>query len=343
MYSWVLSVGATQQAQLPGTNGAIGPVTCMGPTSLAITSTGKIFPSNLIAMPDYQAQAVADYLNSEEFKSWNYPPHTIASPGRSIPDVSAYGAFIPTMLEDLGAPFADNVGGTSASSPAFAGLLLQVRGALLQAPECANKTIKFGHINPMIYWMLQNRPAAFTDITIGNNIYDGQFGYTYDLTNCDQGYVAAKGWDPVTGVGMMNFPGFVEAAKEWMCLGIGLSSVQPSMVASPPTLPPHLVPCSRKGNPCTVSSDCCSSKLGCFGKKLSISTCNKCAKKNQMCLSHSDCCQAFKKFKCDSKKKKCVSCLKSGSKCKQSKKCCSNKCKRNKMTGQKLCTNVKRS
>ena len=221
-------------------------------------------------------------------------------------------------------------GGGSASSPAFAGLLLQVRGALLQAPECANKTIKFGHINPMIYWMLQNRPDAFTDITVGNNVFDGQFGYQSDFTDCGQGYAAAKGWDPVTGVGMMNFPGFVEASKEWMCLGIGLSSVQPS-----------IAPCSDKNEPCTVSSDCCSSNLGCFGKKMFDSTCNKCAKKNQMCSSHSDCCQALKKFKCDSKKKKCVLCLHSGSKCTQSKACCSNSCKRNKKTGEKLCVNVK--
>lgn len=479
MYPWILAVGATQQAQLPGQNGHIGTVACMGPTSLSITSTGRIFSSAVIPMPGYQADAIAEYLNSSEFKSFPYPPRTIPSPGRGIPDVSAFGAFIPDAEElQNGTVMSEITGGTSASAPAFAGLLLQVRGALLQRTECANKTIKFGHINPMIYWMARHRPAAFVDITIGNNVFDGQMGITFDLSNCGQGFAAAHGWDPVTGVGMMNFTGFVDAAVEYMCVGIETSnftsnvpSMVPTMTVAPtigasgvpstqthtamssapssnaglptaapisrlhsntglptaapmsrlhpssslslapagmpssipssrpsskpmvvptirlssptsspsvlkipssnlgsfaptkglktpstkvPTAPaqtsehpsttPSFVPhsvCSGQNQPCRHSSDCCSSKLGCFGKKNSKRTCQKCAQKNDMCSKDSPCCQNLKKFKCDRKKKKCVACLKSGAKCTQSKKCCSNKCvKDNK--GRKKCTKPKK-
>ena len=248
MSSWVLAVGATQQAQLPGENGPIGSVACMGPNSLAITSTGKILSSDVMPMPDYQSKAVRGYLKSTEFKNWPYTPRKIPSPGRGIPDVSAFGAFIPSTLEDgSNTVFSINEGGTSAASPAFAGLLLQVRGALLKLPQCANKTMKFGHINPMIYWMAQHRPDAFIDITIGNNIFDGQLGPFYDFKNCEQGFVAAKGWDPVTGVGMMNFTGFVSAAAEWMCTGIST--------------------CGVTNKKCKKSADCCSGKCKINKKK----------------------------------------------------------------------------
>ena len=44
----------------------------------------------------------------------------------------------------------------------------------------------------MIYWAAGNRPDAFTDITVGNNIFDGQSGYDYNTAYCGQGYVATE-------------------------------------------------------------------------------------------------------------------------------------------------------
>ena len=44
----------------------------------------------------------------------------------------------------------------------------------------------------MIYWAQENRPDAFTDITVGNNIFDGQLGYDYTTAYCGQGYVATE-------------------------------------------------------------------------------------------------------------------------------------------------------
>jgi len=216
---WVLAVGATMEADLEELNG-LGPAACMAPIGGMITSTGFIYPSDVLELPEYQKKAVEGYMNSDAYQHWPFQPK-IDLPGRGIPDVSAYGNNIPYVSEaENGDLTTTPEGGTSASSPAFAGLLLQVRGALLSSPECEGVDVKFGHINPMIYWAQENRPDAFTDITVGNNIFDGQEGYNYSTAFCGQGYVATEGWDPVTGVGHMNFPGFVAAAKEYYCTGI---------------------------------------------------------------------------------------------------------------------------
>jgi len=182
-----------------------------------VTSGGMITEANSsnLELPEYQKKAVEGYLKSQSFKEWPFLPKEISSPGRAYPDVSAFGTNVPIVIQDSdGASVNAPVGGTSASSPAFAGLLLQVRGALLSATECDGIDVTFGHINPMIYWAAENRPNAFIDVTVGNNVYDKHENY------CGQGFVTAEGWDPVTGVGMMNFPAFVEAAKEYYCIGI---------------------------------------------------------------------------------------------------------------------------
>ena len=44
----------------------------------------------------------------------------------------------------------------------------------------------------MIYWAQENRPDAFTDITVGNNIFDGQGGVEQNTAYCGQGYVATE-------------------------------------------------------------------------------------------------------------------------------------------------------
>lgn len=216
---WVLAIGATMEADVADEDN-LETVACMGPIGLIITSTGYISPSDMAELPEYQKDAVKGYLSSEAFRNWPFQPRSIPSPGRGVPDVSAYGNNIPQVAEDSdGNLNIKVVGGTSASSPAFAGLLLKVRKALLDDPVCEGIDVKFGHINPMIYWAAENRPNAFTDITVGNNIFDKQSD-EIEHSYCGQGYVATDGWDPVTGVGMMNFPGFVEAAKEYYCIGI---------------------------------------------------------------------------------------------------------------------------
>jgi kumamolisin len=72
------------------------------------------------------------------------------------------------------------IGGTSAVAPLAAGLLAVINQKLAR---------RVGFIHPKIY----ANPAAFRDITSGNNITAGQKGYN-----------AAKGWDACTGLGVAD-------------------------------------------------------------------------------------------------------------------------------------------
>jgi kumamolisin len=96
--------------------------------------------------------------------------------GRGVPDVAGdadpstgYSIFVD------GSPAV--IGGTSAVAPLWAGLTTLINASLGQP---------VGFLNPLIY--STNVAATFQDITQGNN----------------DGYKAAKGWDPCTGLGTPN-------------------------------------------------------------------------------------------------------------------------------------------
>jgi len=88
-------------------------------------------------------------------------------------------------------------GGTSFGAPAFAGIV-----AIL------NQKIgsKQGNINPTLYAVAASTPAAFHDITSGNNIVPCSTG----TTNCpttgtaQYGFSAGTGYDQVTGLGTID-------------------------------------------------------------------------------------------------------------------------------------------
>merc|ERR1711988_665318 len=84
-----------------------------------------------------------------------------------------------------------SVGGTSAATPTVAGV-----SAYLNDYSYKKTGKPLGFLNPLLYQMYAEEPAAFTDVTIGDNrcTEDGCFA------SC-KGYKAAKGWDPVTGLG----------------------------------------------------------------------------------------------------------------------------------------------
>ena len=104
----------------------------------------------------------------------------------------------------------DAVGGTSVGSQVFAGIV----AILNQATES-----RLGNINPTLYTLAASTPAAFHDITSGNNMVPCTSG----TTNCPSGttqigYSATTGYDLATGLGSidvnalaMAWPGFVVA------------------------------------------------------------------------------------------------------------------------------------
>ena len=90
------------------------------------------------------------------------------------------------------------VSGTSASCPVVAGMISLVNSARLAQ---GNSTV--GFLNPALY---ANYPAFTNDITSGDNkcMAVGYMG----VRCCREGFYAATGWDPVTGLGSIDFKRF---------------------------------------------------------------------------------------------------------------------------------------
>jgi len=150
--------------------------------------------SNIYSIPDYQASAVANYLaTANPYPSYSGGDYTASSGnarfnrnGRGYPDVSAVGDNI--VIYNMGLPTL--IGGTSASTPVFAAVLTRINDERLKAGK---KPV--GFVNPTLY----KNPSALHDITVGSN------------PGCNTtGFPAAKGWDPVTGLGTPNYPALLE-------------------------------------------------------------------------------------------------------------------------------------
>ena len=95
----------------------------------------------------------------------------------------------------------------------FGGLLLQLHARLEESGVCGSRAITFVQLNRFLYKAAVTHPSAYIDVVHGQNSFYGQLGHP-GTVNCGLGYPAAKGWDPVTGLGMINMPYFVEAAVE---------------------------------------------------------------------------------------------------------------------------------
>ncbi|KAF8263238.1 subtilisin-like protein [Lactarius quietus] len=134
--------------------------------------------SNYFKIPPYQKKDVSDYhnyLGSKYLGLYNVT-------GRGIPDVAAQAWYIPMIHK--GTPVL--VGGTSCSTPIFAGIISLLNDYLISQ----NKP-PLGFLNPKLYGFL--RPDL-TDIKSGSNPGCGTPGFS-----------AIVGWDPVTGLGTPNF------------------------------------------------------------------------------------------------------------------------------------------
>ena len=121
---------------------------------------------------------------------------------RDVPDISLDGANNHDPYNVLTGGSWELYGGTSVSTPAFAGIV-----ALLNQYLVANKAQPkpgVGNINPTLYHLAQSAPSAFHDITAGNNIVPCEQG----TPNCPAagqfGYSAGTGYDLATGLGSVD-------------------------------------------------------------------------------------------------------------------------------------------
>lgn len=142
------------------------------------------------SLASWQESVVTAYLADAP----GLPPNGSFPPGgRATPDVSALGEGYMTIIGGRAQP----IGGTSASTPFFAGLV-----SLLNEARQQKDGKPMGFLNPWLY----QHPEAFTDITKGSNkIGRGEFKLKY-------GFNCTKGWDPVTGLGTPIFSKMLAAA-----------------------------------------------------------------------------------------------------------------------------------
>ena len=148
--------------------------------------------SNIYNVTNYQQAAVQKYFDvakptypyysSVDNSSFGDNGGIYNRIGRGYPDVAAIGDNVAIYIYGS----ASTIGGTSASAPAFASILTRINEERLAA-----KKPTVGFVNPTLY----AHPEAFHDITVGNNSGCGT-----------PGFYAAKGWDPVTGLGTPVYP-----------------------------------------------------------------------------------------------------------------------------------------
>ena len=147
-----------------------------------ITSGGGF--SSSYPLPSFQRDAVAAYFIAAA--AANHTPVTGYGNGRGYPDLTLSGVYYRIIV---GGQW-HLVAGTSATSPALAGMFSSINAARHNAGKGS-----IGWINPVLY----SRGSAFVkDITSGkiNCIW---------TRCCPEGFYAAKGWDPASGLGSINY------------------------------------------------------------------------------------------------------------------------------------------
>ncbi|KAE9405292.1 family S53 protease [Gymnopus androsaceus JB14] len=180
---WVTSVGSTNL-----TNNDAGNLT----ETAATFSAGGF--SNYFTIPSYQNDAVNLYLDG--LGSMYSGKYNSSRKARAYPDVSTNGVNYTIILNDVLQIIGlkASVGGTSCSSPTFASIIALINDRLIGVGKP-----RLGFLNNRLY--AKATSGAFNDITTGSNPGCG--------TN---GFPAAQGWDPVTGLGTPNFGNLLAAA-----------------------------------------------------------------------------------------------------------------------------------
>jgi subtilase family serine protease len=126
--------------------------------------------------------------------------------GRDVPDIafSASADISPYYVVTDGS--IQFYGGTSVAAPVFAGILTLINQYMVENHALLKPGL--GNINPALYELAQIAPAAFHDVTLGNNIVPCEPGSPNCVGNVNgvgsMGYAAGPGYDRVTGLGSVD-------------------------------------------------------------------------------------------------------------------------------------------
>lgn len=176
--------------------------------------------------PKWQNNAVERYFVQAQ-KDGNTPKPGFNRTGRGYPDISLAGLRYKVVL----ASHQNGVYGMSGTSGPCS-----VAAAFISNINAARWAIgkgSIGFINPTFY--VDNAPFV-NDITSGDN-----------KGNCEEGFYTAAGWDPVTGLGSINYAKF-----QTMVVGLGTAIPTAGPTKSPsvrPTRRPTLVRPTYKPTP----------------------------------------------------------------------------------------------
>ncbi len=143
--------------------------------------------------------------------------------GRNVPDISftasaEHDGYLVCSQSSCVSGYRDAttsfnvIGGTSAPTPSFAGIVALINQKLGAAQ---------GNFNPTLYAQAASAPWAFHDITTGNNMVACTTGT--GCTNGTLGYSAGPGYDLVTGLGSLDVGTLINALT-----GVSDFSVTPS-------------------------------------------------------------------------------------------------------------------
>jgi subtilase family serine protease len=206
---WVTAVGGTSTGI--DRDGALSVEAGWGTYQYALSNDGKSWVP--IADPPFRYGAGGGFStlwNRPDYQDGVVPP---GSSGRAVPDVGLDGDPNTGMLIGETQTFPDGVyydvfriGGTSLSSPLFAGM---------QADATQAAGGRLGFANPAIYQLARDGVAAYNDVLPNEDAVvrtdfadgiDGKNGYRYSVRTFDDdsSLWTAKGWDPVTGIGTPN-------------------------------------------------------------------------------------------------------------------------------------------
>ena len=182
---WVTSVGSTRFVDATKTSGAEMATDQFG-SGGGFSWDTKAFTAQHAAVKHYLT-TYADLM----------PPTKVwaGESGRATPDVSGLGEGYQVIVGG----HVNSVGGTSASTPMFAGLVSLINEELVKSGKPA-----LGFLNPFLY----ANADAFHDVTVGDN-FRGRGDFVEPL-----GFNCTAGWDAASGLGTPNFKKLLAAATK---------------------------------------------------------------------------------------------------------------------------------
>jgi uncharacterized protein (TIGR03437 family) len=129
---------------------------------------------------------------------------------RNVPDIAlAASADHDGYMVYTGGKFAI-YGGTSAGTPAFAGIAALLNQYLVST--AAQTAPGVGNINPRLYALAQAGAGVFHDVTTGDNIVSVTCGTrSRNCVSGDYGFVAGQGYDQASGLGSIDAYNLVTA------------------------------------------------------------------------------------------------------------------------------------